>query len=98
MGKHVFLKILPVRGVMRFNKFGKLSPKYVGPFVILKRVGEVAYRLALPPSLILAHNVFHVSMINKYISDKSHEIDYKGLKIHKDMFYIEKPVKILHTR
>ena len=76
VGDHVFLKILPIRGVMRFGKLGKLSPRYVRPFEILKRVGEVAYQLALPPTLTSAHDVFHVSMLKKYMLDASHKIDY----------------------
>ena len=62
-GDHVFLKVMPKRGVVRFGKQGKLSPRYIGPFEVLERVGIVAYRLALPPSLLSGHDVFHVSMI-----------------------------------
>ena len=63
VGDHVFLKVMPKRGVVRFGKRGKLSLRYIGPFEILKRVGTVAYRLALPPSLSGVHEVFHVSML-----------------------------------
>ncbi|PKA48194.1 hypothetical protein AXF42_Ash021736 [Apostasia shenzhenica] len=52
-----------MKGVMRFGKKGKLSPRYIEPFEILERVGNVAYRLALPPKLMDFHNVFHVSML-----------------------------------
>ena len=65
VGEQVFLKVSPKRGIMRFGKKGKLSPRYVGPFKILERIGPVAYRLALPPSLIGVHNVFHVSMLRR---------------------------------
>ena len=58
---HVFLKVMPKRGVARFGKRGKLLPRFVGPFEILERVGTVAYRLALPPSMSGVHEVFHVS-------------------------------------
>ena len=70
----------------------------MGPFEILKRVGAVAYQLALPPTLTSAHDVFHVSMLNKYVSDASHKIDFKDLEIQEDMSYIEKPLKILDTK
>ena len=98
VGDHVFLKKLPVKGVMRFGKSGKLSPRYVGPFEILRRVGVVAYQLALPPTLTSAHDVFHISMLKKYIPDASHKIDFSELKIQEDMSYIEKPLKILDTK
>ena len=63
MGDHVFLKVMPKRRVIRFSKRDKLSLRYIGPFEILERVGTVAYRLALPPSLSSVHVVFHVSML-----------------------------------
>ena len=66
VGDHVFLKVMPKRGVVRFSKRGKLLPRFVGPFEILERVGTVAYRLALPPSMSSVHEVFHVSMLRKY--------------------------------
>ena len=98
MGDHVFLKISPTSGVMRFGKSGKLSPRYVGPFEILKRVGEVAYQLALPPTLTSTHDVFHVSMLKKYVPDASHKIDYSDLDIREDMSYVEVLVKILDRK
>ena len=63
MGDHVFLKVMPERGVVRFGKRGKLALRYIRPFEVLKRVGTVAYRLALPLSLSGVHEVFHVSML-----------------------------------
>ena len=57
---------------MRFGKKGKLSPRYIGPYEILKRVGSSAYRLSLPPELSRLHDVFHVAMLRKYIADPSH--------------------------
>ena len=71
-GDHVFLKVMPKREVIRFGKRGKLSPRYIGPFEVLERVGAVAYRLALSPSLLSIHEVFHVSMLWKYTLDPTH--------------------------
>lgn len=67
VGDHVFVKITPMKGVMRFEKKGKLSPRFIGPFEILEKVGTLAYRVALPPNLAGVHNVFHVSMQRKYL-------------------------------
>ena len=75
MGDHVFLKVMPKRGVVRFGKRGKLAPRYIGPFEILERVGTVAYRLALPPSVSGVHQVFYVSMLRKYTPVPAHEVD-----------------------
>ena len=75
VGDNVFLKVTPKRGVVRFGKHGKLSPRFIGPFEILERVGTVAYRLALPPSMSSVHEVFHVSMLQRYTSDPAHVVD-----------------------
>ena len=75
MGDHVFLKVMPKRGVVRFGKQGKLAPRYIGPFEVLERVDTVAYRLALSPILSGVHEVFHVSMLRKYILDPAHVVD-----------------------
>ena len=83
---------------MRFGKKGKLSPRFVGPFEILERVGNVAYRLALPPSLSGVHNVFHVSMLRKYISNPSHILSNEPLELSQDLSYEERPVQILDRR
>ena len=66
------MKVSPVRGTLRFGYKGKLARKYIGPYEILSKVGDVAYRLALPPELFEVHNVFHVSMLKKYIPNPSH--------------------------
>ena len=75
VGDHVFLKVTPKRGVVRFGKRGKLSSRFTGPFEILERIGNVAYRLALPPSMTGVHEVFHVSMLRKYTLDLAHVVD-----------------------
>ncbi|KAL0544353.1 hypothetical protein IC582_019467 [Cucumis melo] len=95
VGDKVFLKVAPMRGVLRFEKRGKLSPRFVGPFEILERIGPVAYRLALPPSLSTVHDVFHVSMLRKYVSDPSHVVDYEPLEIDENLSYVEQPVEVL---
>ena len=72
MGDHFFLKVMPKRGVVRFDKRGKLAPRYIGPFEILEKVGTIAYRLALPLNLSGVHKVFHVSMLRKYTPYPAH--------------------------
>ena len=72
VGDHVFLKVMPKRGVARFGKCGKLLSSFIGPFEILKRVGTVAYQLALSPSMSCVHEVFHVSMLRRYTLDLTH--------------------------
>ena len=74
VGDHVFLKVMPKRGVVRFVKRGKLSSRFIGPFEILERVGTVAYRLDLPPSMSDVHEVFHVSMLWRYTPDPAHVV------------------------
>ena len=75
VGDHAFLKVMPKGGVVRFSKRGKLSPRFIGPFEILERVGTVAYRLALPPSMSGVHEVFHVFMLQKYTPNPAHVVD-----------------------
>ena len=76
VGDHVFLKVMPKKGVVRFGKRGKLSPRYIGPFEILEMVGIISYRLVLPPNLSSVHAVFHVSMLQKYTQDLTHVVDW----------------------
>ena len=75
MRDHVFLKVMPKRGVVRFGKQGNLSLRYIGPVKVLERVGTIAYQLALSPSLSGVHVVFHVSMHRKYTSNPTHVVD-----------------------
>ena len=67
---------MPKRGVIRFGRHGKLLPRFIGPFEILERIGNVTYRLALPPSMLGVHEVFHVSMLRKYTPDPGHMVDW----------------------
>ena len=94
-GDFVWLKISPMKGVVRFGKRGKLSPRYIGPFEILSRVGDCAYQLALPPALSVVHNVFHVSMLRKYVPDESHVLDFTKLRVALNLTAVEWPVVIL---
>jgi len=98
VGNKVFLKVSPTKGVKRFGVKGKLAPKYIGPYEILERIGEVAYRLALPPDLSRVHNVFHVSQLRRYRSDPSHVITPDQFSIEPDLIYSERPVKILDRK
>ncbi|XP_070044970.1 uncharacterized protein [Nicotiana tomentosiformis] len=81
--------------VMRFGKKGKLSPRYIKPFEILERIGEVAYKLALPPSLAVVHPLFHRSMLWMYHGDPSHVLDFSSVQLDKDLSYVEELVAIL---
>ena len=79
IGDKVFLQVAPMKGVMRFGKKGKLNPRFVGPFEVLERVGEVEYRVPVPPTLSRINNVFHKSMLRKNTLDPSHILSYKPL-------------------
>ena len=90
--------MIPKRRVVRFGTCGKLSPRVIGPFEILERIGTVAYRLALPPSMSGVHEVFHVSMLRKYIPDPAHVVDCGQIEVDTDETFEEGPVCILDSR
>ena len=94
-GDHIFLRITPTTGVGRSIKVKKLSPRFLGPFQILKRVGPVAYQIALPPQLSNLHDVFHVSQLRKYISDSSHVISPESIQLKEDLTYQVQPIQII---
>ena len=98
MGDHVFSKVMPKRGVAKLGKRGKLAPMYIGPFEIFERVGIVAYRLALSPSLSGAYEVFHVSILRKYTPDPTHVVDWGEITVDTDGTFEEGPVRILDSR
>ncbi|XP_074298162.1 uncharacterized protein LOC141628981 [Silene latifolia] len=95
VGDKVLLKVSPMKGVMRFVKRGKLSQKYIGSYEILDRIGEVAYRLALPPALARVHNIFHVSQLRKYVSDPTHVLAAETVEMDENLSYVEVAKEIL---
>ena len=98
VGDHAFLKVMPKRGVISFGKREKLSPRFIGPFEILERIGTVAYKLALSPSMTGVHEVFHVSMLRKYTRDPAHVVDWGQIEVDTDGTFEEGPVCILDSR
>ncbi|WVZ52877.1 hypothetical protein U9M48_003883 [Paspalum notatum var. saurae] len=93
----VYLKVSPMRGIRRFNMKGKLVPRYIGPFKIVERKGEVAYKLELPSNLSGIHDVFHVSQIKKCLRVPEEQAPLEGLDVQEDLTYTEHLVKILET-
>lgn len=93
----MLLKVSPAKENKRFGLRGKFSPRFIGPFEILERVGPVAYRQALPPILTRVHNVFHVSMLRKYISDPSHVISPSMIDLCEDLSFEEALVWIMES-
>ena len=98
VGDMVFLRISPWKGVLRFGKRGKLSPRYIGPYRIVERIGEVAYRLELPSDLDRIHYIFHVSMLRKYMLDPSHVLTEQPVERQENLTYEEEPMQILNRR
>ena len=91
----MFLKVSPWKKEMRFGKNGKLSPRFIGPYEVIEKVGPVAYRLALPLDLEKIHNVFHISMLKRYRSDSSHVVSSETIELRLDLTYEEELVEIL---
>nr|GEU57308.1 putative reverse transcriptase domain-containing protein [Tanacetum cinerariifolium] len=96
VGDRVMLKVSPWKGVMCFEKQGKLNPRYIRPFKILAKIGTVAYRLELPKQLSRVHNTFHVSNLKKCLSDKTLAIPLDDIQIDDKLHFIEEPVEIMH--
>ena len=95
IGEKVFLKVSPWKKFMRFGRKGKLSPRFIGPYEVIEKVHQVAYRLALPPELKNIHNVFHVSILRRYMSDPSHVVSSEIIEHRPYLTYKEEPVEIL---
>nr|AAX95936.1 retrotransposon protein, putative, Ty3-gypsy sub-class [Oryza sativa Japonica Group]ABA93392.2 retrotransposon protein, putative, Ty3-gypsy subclass [Oryza sativa Japonica Group] len=96
-GDYVYLRVTLLRGVHRFQTKGKLAPRFVGPYKILERRGEVAYQLELPSNMIGIHDVFHVSQLKKCLRVPEEQADSEHIDIQEDLTYVEKPVRILET-
>jgi hypothetical protein len=96
-GDHVYLKVSPLRGMRRFKVKGKLSPRFIGPFRIFRRVGEMAYQLELPDHLSDVHDVFHVSQLKKCLRVPKEQLPMEELSVQGDLTYTEYPIKILDT-
>ncbi|GJU46372.1 hypothetical protein Tco_1203638 [Tanacetum coccineum] len=95
LGDRVLLKVTPWKGVVRFGKKGKLAPRYIGPFEILKRIGPVAYRLRLSEELSGVHDTFHVSNLKKCLADASLHVPLDEIKVDKTLCFVEEPVDIM---
>ncbi|GKE54081.1 putative reverse transcriptase domain-containing protein, partial [Tanacetum coccineum] len=95
VGDQVLLKVSPWKGVIRFGKKGKLAPRYVEPFEILKRVGPEAYRLRLPKEMSSAHDIFHMSNLKKCLADTNLHVPLDKIKVDKTLRFVEEPVEIM---
>ncbi|KAI3825237.1 hypothetical protein L1987_06718 [Smallanthus sonchifolius] len=98
VGDRFMLKVSPWKGIIRFGKRGKLSLRFVGPFRIMARVGEVAYRLELPDELSGIHPTFHVSHLRKCLADESAHVPLTNIEVDNNLNYIEEPVAILDKK
>ncbi|KAI3725205.1 hypothetical protein L1987_64983 [Smallanthus sonchifolius] len=98
VGDRVMLKVSPWKGIIRFRKRGKLSPRFIGPFRIMARVGEVAYRLELPDELSGIHPTFHVSHLRKCLADETAHVPLTDIEVDNSLNYIEEPVAILDRK
>ena len=79
----------------RFERKEKLSPRYIRPFDIVHTIGEVAYKLALPPDFAIVYSIFHVSMLHLYIRDPSHVRRWDSVQLDEQLTFVEDPMLIL---
>ncbi|KAI3729831.1 hypothetical protein L6452_18502 [Arctium lappa] len=95
VGDKVLLKVSPWKGIIRFVKRGKLSPRFIGPFEVTKRIGSVAYKLKLPQELSAIHDTFHVSNLKKCVTNESLIVSPEEIKVDERMCFKEEPIEIL---
>jgi hypothetical protein len=87
VGDFIYLKVSPMRGLRHFKVRGKLTPRFIGPFKILKKRGEIAYQLKLPPQLSDVHDVFHVSQLKKCLRVPKEQLPIEDLDAREDLSY-----------
>ena len=97
MGEHVFIKVRPKKSSLKLGSCAKLVPQYCGPFEILYRMGQVAYQLDLPPNLKV-HNVFHISVLKKYVHDATQVINWNDVQVEPEEDFIVEVDCILERR
>ena len=97
VGEHVFIKVRPKKSSLKLGSCAKLAPRYCGIFEILSRMGHVAYQLALPPNLKV-HNVFHISILEKYVHDATHVINWNDVQVEIEGDFLVEPDCILDRR
>jgi hypothetical protein len=97
VGDHVYLKVSLIRGTRKFRVRGKLAPRYIGPYPIIKRIDTVAYKIKLPEQLSDVHNVFHVSQLRKCLRVPEEQVVPDTLDLQDDLRYQEVPMRILDT-
>jgi len=95
---HVFLRVTPTTGIGRALKSRKLTPRFIGPYQITRRIGPVAYEIALSPHLGNLHNVFHVSQLRKYVADPTHVLEQDDVQVHENLTLGVGPVRILDSQ
>ncbi|CAN6453606.1 unnamed protein product [Victoria cruziana] len=93
--QHYADQISPTKGIFRFGKKGKLSPRFIGPFEVIEKIGSCAYRLALPPHLSQVHDIFHIFMLRKYLPDPNRQVEYADIQVDERLNVPEEPVRII---